>query len=177
MKRWSDTDGLHKTECLVCLEPTGHYANQALRTLVKLECFTWLAYPRDIRKSIGLQRGKSDKVAARRIADHARRFGDKAHLFTSQDLELEKVGHPLTRRRQLVKERKRHMVQIKDRDPCLAELRAVRPVRQATGRRPQQGDQASGGSHREGAPQGRGNRTHLRTPSLNARWAWCWPRT
>lgn len=124
IKRWSDTYGLNKKECLICLEPTGHYSNQALRTLVKLECPTWLAHPRDIQKSIGLQRGKSDKVDARRIADYARRFGDKAHLFTSKDLELEKVGHLLTRRRQLVKERKRYMVQLKDRNPCLAELRA-----------------------------------------------------
>jgi len=123
LKRWSDTYGANRTECLVCLEPTGHYSNQSLRTLVKLDYPTWLAHPRDIQKSIGLQRGKSDKVDARRIADYARRFGDKAHLFTSKDLELEKVGHLLTRRRQLVKERKRYMVQLKDRNPCLGDLR------------------------------------------------------
>jgi len=123
LKRWCDAYGAKKTDCLVCLEPTGHYSNQSLRTLVKLEYPTWLAHPRDIQKSIGLQRGKSDKVDARRIADYARRFGDKAVLFTVKDLELERVRHLITRRRQLVKERKRYKVQLKDRNPCLGDMR------------------------------------------------------
>ena len=123
LERWGEAHGVNKAGCLVCLEPTGHYSNQTLRTLVMLEYPTWLAHPRDIQKSIGLQRGKNDRVDARRIADYARRFVDKAHLFTLKDLELEKVGHLLTRRRQLVKERKRYMVQLTDRNPCLGELR------------------------------------------------------
>lgn len=90
-----------------------------LHTLVELEVPTWLAHPRDIQKSIGLQRGKSDKIDARRIAEYARRFKDKARLFTADDLKLDMVKHLLTRRRQLVEERTRYLIQIRDRNPCL----------------------------------------------------------
>ena len=103
----------------MCLEPTGHYTIATLNILVELEIPTWLAHPRDIQKSIGLQRGKSDKVDALRIAEYARRFKDKARLFSAENLKLGSVKQLFTRRRQLVEERKRYAVQIKDLNPCL----------------------------------------------------------
>jgi transposase len=121
LKRWLKKYSLPKEDCLVCLEPTGHYTITALHALVELELSTWLAHPRDIQKSIGLQRGKSDAIDARRIAEYARRFQDKARMFTADSLKLEKVKHLLTRRKQLVKERKRYQLQIKDWNPCLGE--------------------------------------------------------
>lgn len=119
--RWRKKYGVIKDDCLVCLEPTGHYTLTALHTLVELELPTWLAHPRDIQKSIGVQRGKSDAIDARRIAEYARRFKDKARLFTADSLKLEKVKHLLTLRKQLVRERKRYQLQIKDWNPCLGE--------------------------------------------------------
>lgn len=119
--QWSKDHGLEREQCLVCLEPTGHYTAPVLHTLVEQELPTWLAHPRDIQRSIGLQRGKSDKIDARRIADYARRFQDKARLFTADDLKLDTVKHLLTRRRQLVEERTRYLIQIKDRNPCLGQ--------------------------------------------------------
>jgi transposase len=121
LNRWQRKYGLSKEDCLACLEPTGHYTITTLHTLVELELPTWLAHPRDIQKSIGVQRGKSDAIDARRIAEYARRFKDKARLFTADSLKLEKVKHLLTRRKQLVRERKRYHLQIKDWNPCLGE--------------------------------------------------------
>ncbi len=121
LKRWLKKHSLRKEDCLVCLEPTGHYTITALHALVELGLPTWLAHPRDIQKSIGVQRGKSDAIDARRIAEYARRFQDKARMFTVDSLKLEKVKHLLTRRKQMVKERKRYQLHIKDWNPCLGD--------------------------------------------------------
>lgn len=118
-RRWGKAHGVGKERCLVCLEPTGHYTIATLNALVDLAMPTWLAHPRDIQKSIGLQRGKSDKVDALRIAEYARRFKDKARLFSADNLKLGTVKQLFTRRRQLVEERKRYAVQVKDLNPCL----------------------------------------------------------
>ncbi|QQR84815.1 MAG: transposase [Flavobacteriales bacterium] len=63
-KRWTKMYGLKKDQCLVCLEPTGHYSHLPLETLVRLEVPTWLAHPTDIIKSIGTTRGKNDRIDA-----------------------------------------------------------------------------------------------------------------
>ncbi|MBK7383537.1 MAG: IS110 family transposase [Flavobacteriales bacterium] len=98
-KRWTKAFGLAKGECLVCLEPTGHYSHLPLETLVQLEVLTWLAHPTDIIRSIGATRGKNDRIDALRIADYARRFHDKARLVTPDHLRTNKLKQLLTRRR------------------------------------------------------------------------------
>lgn len=79
LRKWSK-QGLCDTTALVYLEPTGHYSHGVVKTLLDLGHPTWMAHATDIRLSIGMQRGKSDKVDARRIAEYAHRFQDKARL-------------------------------------------------------------------------------------------------
>src|SRR5688500_9921354 len=72
-RRWARDFGFTPQECLVCLEPTGHYSNLPVLTLLDMEAPTWLAHPSDIIKGTGTTRGKDDKVDALRIAVYARR--------------------------------------------------------------------------------------------------------
>ncbi len=75
--------GLCQKSTLVCLEPTGHYSLGVIEDLAgRMGQPTWSAHPNDIRLSIGMQRGKSDKVDARRIAEYAHRYLDKARPIT-----------------------------------------------------------------------------------------------
>lgn len=116
LKRWSKQHGLVKAELLICLEPTSHYSNGVVRWLVESGLRVWLAHPADIQNSIGSTRGKNDQVDALRIADYARRFHDKAELYTADRLRFVELRQLITRRNQLVRDRTRHQLQRKDLD-------------------------------------------------------------
>jgi len=126
LRRWTKTFGLVKGEYLVCLEPTSYYGHLALGVLVELEVPTWLAHPNDIRASIGMTRGKSDRVDATRIATYAWRFMDKARLVTTDQLKMNKLKQLLTKRQNYVVRKTMHQRQIKDMNKHLdKDLRAV----------------------------------------------------
>lgn len=119
LKRWFREFDVAKEGCLVCLEPTGQYSEGPLTTLVGMEAPTWYANANDIKKSIGMQRGKNDRVDALRIAEYARRFKDKARLFTKDHLRLRGLKKLLSRRQLLVNRRKTHQVLLKDYNPLM----------------------------------------------------------
>lgn len=111
--KWT-RQGLCDTTALVCLEPTGHYSHGVVKTLLDMGHPTWLAHATDIRLSIGMQRGKSDKVDARRIAQYAHRFRDKARLVGQSHVEFAELKALLALRERLVKERAKNKAQLKD---------------------------------------------------------------
>ena len=102
------------TEMLFCLEPTGHYSNCAVSTLIAKQCPTWLAPPVDIQRSIGMTRGKNDKIDAVRIAEYAYRYSDKARLVTLQNIEMIQIRELLTQRETFVTDKAKYLAQIKD---------------------------------------------------------------
>lgn len=114
LKQWSKEHSANKEWTLACLEPTGHYGYLLLEELVRSGMSTWLAHPLDIKHSIGVTRGKSDQVDARRIADYARRYQEKARLSTATTLRMMTLKQMLTCRRQLVVDKRRHQVKVKD---------------------------------------------------------------
>jgi transposase len=87
---------------LFCLESTGHYSTIAVATLLKLNAFVWVANPADIVKSIGIQRGKTDKIDAMRIANYAMRFNDKARTTKVNSLKYQRLKELITQRALLV---------------------------------------------------------------------------
>ncbi len=112
--QWRKKFAVTKEDTLVCLEPTGHYGYLLVEVLMHAGMPTWLAHPLDIKHSIGSTRGKNDKVDAQRIADYARRHHDKARLLGPDALGMNKLKQLLTCRRQLVVDKRRHQVRIKD---------------------------------------------------------------
>lgn len=101
-------------EMLFCLEPTGHYSNTTVSVLVGRECATWLAMPVDIQRSIGMTRGKNDKVDAVRIAEYAYRYSDKARLVSLQNIEMFQIRELLAQRETFVTDKAKYLNQIKD---------------------------------------------------------------
>ncbi|MBK7908909.1 IS110 family transposase [Candidatus Pollutiaquabacter sp.] len=77
---WLKGKGVAPSELLVCMEYTGIYNRPLVNHLLKEAIALWLELPISIKRSLGLQRGKSDKLDAMRIAEYAVRFHDKARL-------------------------------------------------------------------------------------------------
>ena len=126
LRRWTKEFTLVCQEYMVCLEPTGHYSHAALEVLVDLGAPTWLAHANDIKQSIGMTRGKNDRIDALRIADYARRFHDKARCFTADQLKMNKLKQLLSKREHYVIRKAAHQRQIKDMNKLMhKDLRAV----------------------------------------------------
>ena len=113
-KSWARQHGVHAGSALVCLEPTGHYHYKLLHWLLDNGVPTWLPNPLDIIQSGGMQRGKSDKVDALRIARYALRFHDKARIIGPDHLRMLKLRQLLAKRELLVRDKAKRAKQITD---------------------------------------------------------------
>jgi transposase len=88
---------------VVCMEHTGIYTNILLDYLAKEETNICLEMALQIKRSIGIQRGKSDKVDAHRIAEYAFAKGEKLRLWQPTRPEVHKLKALLTLRERLVR--------------------------------------------------------------------------
>jgi len=89
---------------LICMEHSGYYSAHLLKVL---DDFTlgdiWVESALRIKRSIGLQRGKSDKVDALRIASYSLDFQRKARLWEPSNENIEQLGLLISHRDRLVK--------------------------------------------------------------------------
>jgi transposase len=83
LQRLNKMNGYSVRESLFCLEYTGLYNNHITTCLQTLEANIWVEKAIQIKRSSGLQRGKSDRIDAQRIAFFAFRNQDKARLWTA----------------------------------------------------------------------------------------------
>lgn len=114
LRTWTKKKQLLMEHVLFCLEPTGHYSNMAVATLLEANLPVWVANPFDIKNSIGMQRGKNDEIDAMRIAEYAYRFSDKARLVQPQEMNRLELQQLLTQREMLVKDRAKYSAQVND---------------------------------------------------------------
>jgi transposase len=75
-------------ETVFCLEHTGIYSYHLCRVLQELNLSIWLENPTQIKLSMGLQRGKSDKIDARRIAMYAYKNRESVKEWTPKREKL-----------------------------------------------------------------------------------------
>lgn len=99
---------------LFCGEDTGHYSLRMANFLFHKNLFLWLEMPLRIKLSMGLVRGKSDKIDSERIADYARRHQDKAVRYEPASGTIAKLHTLLLYRLKLVQVRKALAVRMKD---------------------------------------------------------------
>lgn len=74
------SEGVILTESLICMEHTGIYCTPVIEVAEKISLNLWLENATQIKLSIGMQRGKNDRVDSERIAEYAYRNYDKALL-------------------------------------------------------------------------------------------------
>lgn len=68
-------------QAVFCMEHTGIYNAHLLELLYEVNLAIWLESSLQIKQAGGMQRGKTDKVDAQRIAQYAYRFQDQMRLW------------------------------------------------------------------------------------------------
>jgi transposase len=100
---WMGKEKVKPEDCLFCMEHTGTYGLLFFAWLSQMGLDYCVEPGLKIKKSLGLTRGKNDKVDARRIADYAFTNKAKLKLFTLPSTLIIQVKQLLTYRDQLVK--------------------------------------------------------------------------
>lgn len=85
------SEGISISECLFCMEHTGIYCTPVIEIAEKFSLNLWLENATQIKLSIGLQRGKNDKIDSARIAEYAFRNYDKAILRKPEREAMKKL--------------------------------------------------------------------------------------
>ena len=88
---------------IFCFEHTGMYTRVLLNYLMSKSANVWMESSLHIKKSLGLKRGKNDKIDSYRIAEYAYRFTDKANLIINNCPDLIMLKDLLTSRDKLKK--------------------------------------------------------------------------
>lgn len=90
-------------DVIFCLEHTGIYSNHLIAFLSKNNLKVWLESPMQIKKSLGVHRGKNDKIDAIRIAMYAYKNRDEVKLWEPQRKELQKLKELTNARKRILK--------------------------------------------------------------------------
>lgn len=101
-------------ELLICGEYTGMYIYPLVQSCKQLGIDLWVEDPSRIKHSFGIQRGKNDKVDARRIAEYAFRFQDKSMIYSLTDKDLNSLKLLLSERDLLLADKVKYSSQLSD---------------------------------------------------------------
>jgi transposase len=93
-------------DAILVAEYTGVYGDLLVFLAQQSNIFISLATGYNIKHSLGLQKGKNDKIDAARIREYGKRFIDKLQLTKFESESLTELSELSTLRNQLVKERK-----------------------------------------------------------------------
>ena len=94
-------------ELLICFEITGMYSLQLASFLSRNSINYVMENPIQIKRSMGLVRGKNDKVDSKRIAEYAFMRKDKLQYTTLPSQELIKVQNILALRDRMIRQKAR----------------------------------------------------------------------
>lgn len=100
--KWLKEQGSTFENTLVCLEHTGMYGKLIIKCLMIEKFSLWVEMSLKIIRSIGVQRGKTDKVDAQRIAFYALKNVEEAVIFNAPRMEINKMRNLLSLREKLV---------------------------------------------------------------------------
>lgn len=89
-------------ELLFCMEHTGIYCNTMIQLQEVYGLNLWIETALQIKRSMGLARGKNDKIDSFRIATYAYRFKDKVNVWEIRRPEIRKLKYLLTFRNRIV---------------------------------------------------------------------------
>jgi len=109
------------SEVLVCAEYTGQYTYPLSCACEELGLSLWLENPAQIKHSSGVQRGKNDRLDARRIADYANRFQDKTRLFSLPEKNIASLKQLISERDLYVADKAKYQGQLKDQKRFMSE--------------------------------------------------------
>lgn len=123
--KWLKSQGATFENTLVCLEHTGMYGKLIINYLISFKFDIWLEMSLKIIRSIGLQRGKNDKIDAERIAYYAMKNQDDAQIYEPPRKIIEQLKKLMSLREHLVTTRAmllRNNNELKGFEPELAKI-------------------------------------------------------
>jgi transposase len=125
LSKWITLQVQSKDEVLFCMEHTGVYTVK-LCLFLSNHSFQFSMVPAlEIKRSIGMKRGKSDKVDAKAIAMYALLRKDVIQLYSLPEKRLQKLKHLLTHRALLVKIYTELHLSVKEENFLEKEITAV----------------------------------------------------
>lgn len=114
LEEFISKQGINMDETLFCMEHTGIYCRLLSQYLIERKYHVWLEMPVQIIRSLGIQRGKNDRIDAKRIAEYACLKKDKAVLWQPPREILLQINDLLTLRDRLIESRKSLKQPIKE---------------------------------------------------------------
>lgn len=104
MKSWlGNKDFFTEKKSLFCMEHTGLYTRQLVAFLLKCGVRVWMESALHLKRSMGMTRGKSDKVDSYRIARYAMTNNDKAVCVNLTSGTIQQLKDLMTNRERLSK--------------------------------------------------------------------------
>jgi transposase len=114
LEEFLNKQGVNTKETLFCMEHTGIYCRLLSHYLTENKYNVWLEMPIQIIRSLGIQRGKNDKIDARRIAEYACLKKDKAVLWEPPREVVLQIQDLLSLRDRLCESRKMLKMPIRE---------------------------------------------------------------
>ena len=96
------------------MEHTGIYNNTVIEFFHQKKIEICVEHGRQIKQSMGMGRGKNDKVDAPRISQYARRFQDKIQLWKPERDVLKEIRHLTALRKRLINAKNQLKTPIKE---------------------------------------------------------------
>ena len=103
LKWLSKQSKVKRCDWLFCGEQTGLYSRGLSNFLVKKNLTLWLESPLQIKRSLGISRGKNDRMDSFRIAQYSIRYIDKLVVYKPASKEVEALSLLFSYRSRLVK--------------------------------------------------------------------------
>ena len=125
LRKCAGRNGLRR-RCLLCGEDTGVYSSAAAGFLSRDGWDVWIDSPYRIRQSLGIIRGKSDRVDSGRIADYARRFADRAEAYSEPSASVRTLEALQMQRKGFVDDNR---TAHQNRKRCIAAMNLPKGVR------------------------------------------------
>lgn len=125
LTNWLKSYQSNAENTLACMEHTGLYGKIITQHLLAKEFTVWVEMSLKIIRSLGVQRGKNDKVDAHRIAYYAMKNQEEAQFYQSPRKIVDKIRKLLTLRDHLVKTKAlliKNTNELKEFEPELAKL-------------------------------------------------------
>jgi transposase len=90
-------------KCLICIEATGVYSYPLLSFATQNDAHIWMESGTQIKKSMGIQRGKNDKVDALRIAIYASKNQESIRFWKPSNATITEIKNLTSLRNRLIK--------------------------------------------------------------------------
>jgi transposase len=113
-KTFSKTPNFSLDKCLICIEATGVYTYPILSFVAQNDANIWVESGTQIKKSMGIQRGKNDAIDALRIATYASKNQEKIRLWKPANPTIIEIKNLTSLRHRLIKSQKQLTVPVEE---------------------------------------------------------------